>query len=114
MTDLVPAEDIERIVGMTRHRKVHFGRASSTGQVVYILHSKQCLGSGIDLRDCPFSVALDRGIDERQWTGYEDVPVALGVWDDTLVPLGRAEIRNQVAKVTWRKTEGTYGQTHGC
>jgi hypothetical protein len=93
MSNLVPTEDIERIVGTARHRKVHYGRASSREQVVYILHSKECLTSGIDLRGCRFSMALDRGIDERRWTGYEDVPVALGVWNDDLVPLKGTEIR---------------------
>jgi hypothetical protein len=93
MSNLVPAEDIERIVGVARHRKAHYGRASSTEQVVYILHSKECLASGIDLTYCRFSVALDRGIDERRWLGYEDVPVALGVWNDDLVPLKGTEVR---------------------
>lgn len=93
MTELVPGRDIEQIVGVERHRKAHYGRASSTEQVVYILHSKECLSSGIDLRDCRFSVALDRGINERRWTGYEDMAVALGVWNDELVPLKGTEIR---------------------
>lgn len=92
MTDLVPAEDMERIVGVRRHHKAHYGRASSTEQRVYILHSKECLDSGIDLRGCRFSTALDRGIDERRWTGYEDVAVALGVWNGDLVPLKGTEI----------------------
>lgn len=87
MTDLVPATEIERIVGIARHRQAHYGRAVSSEQVVYILHSKQCVDSGIDLRDCSFSTALDRGIDEQRWTGHEDVAVALGVWNDRLVPL---------------------------
>lgn len=93
MSNLVPAGDIEQIVGVARHRKAHYGRASSTEQVVYILHSKECLASGIDLRDCRFSVALDRGINERRWTGYEDVAVALGAWGDDLVPLKGTEVR---------------------
>jgi hypothetical protein len=92
MSDLVPAEDIERIVGVQRHYQAHYGRASSTEQVVYILHSKECLDSGIDLRECRFSVALDRGINERRWTGHEDVAVALGVWGDELVPLEGTEV----------------------
>src|SRR6516225_9336266 len=35
MSKLVPSSDIERIVGVPRHRSVHYGRASSTEQVVY-------------------------------------------------------------------------------
>lgn len=92
MSNLVPARDIERIVGIERHRTAHYGRASSTEQIVYILHSKACLDSGIDLRECRFSVALDRGIDERRWTGHEDVAVALGIWNDDLVPLKGTEV----------------------
>lgn len=87
MSDLVPAEDIERIVGVMRQYHAHYGRAVSSEQVVYILHSKLCLESGIDLRDCPFSVALDQGIDEQRWTGYEDVPVMLDIRHGELVPL---------------------------
>lgn len=102
MSELVPAEDIERIVGVSRHRKAHYGRLVSSEQAVYILHSKECLGSRIDLRDCRFSIALDRGIEAKQWAGYKDVPVALGVWsaikegalaDARLVPLKGTEIR---------------------
>jgi hypothetical protein len=93
VSDLVPAEDIERIVGCPRHRKAHYGRAVSDEQTVYILHSKECLDSGIDLRKCRFSIALDRGIDLRRWDGYEDIAVALGVWETKLVPLYGTEIR---------------------
>ncbi|MFV8317158.1 hypothetical protein LAUMK4_05861 [Mycobacterium persicum] len=94
MTDLVPSEDIERIVGVSRKRDLHYGRAVSDEQTVYILHSKECLNSGIDLRECRFSIALDRGIDLRRWDGYEDVAVALGVWETKLVPLTGTEVRN--------------------
>lgn len=89
MSDLVPASDIERIVGVDRHRKVHYGRAVSAEQRVYVLHSHECKDSGIDLRDCPYSVALDRGIDERDWSGREDVPVELAVEHERLVPAVR-------------------------
>lgn len=87
MTDLVPPEDIERIVGMRRHETMHIGRANSDEETVYILHSKQCKTSGIDLRDCQLSLALDLGIERPSWVGYEDRPVALGVIKDRLVPL---------------------------
>src|SRR6516225_10738811 len=59
LTDLVPAKDIERIVGVARHPIEHWGRAVSTEQTVYILHSKECLDKGGELRDCPYSEALD-------------------------------------------------------
>jgi hypothetical protein len=87
MTDLVPAEDIERIVGTGRRQDVHYGRAVSSERTVYVRHSKECLGSGIDLRECGFSVALDRGINMEAWLDRQDVPVALGIWAGRLIPL---------------------------
>ena len=93
MSNLVPAEDIERIVGCPRHRHGHYGRAVSAEQTVYILHSEECLDSGIGLRACRFSVALDLGINPKVWVGYEDVPVALGIWAGRLIPLKGTEKR---------------------
>lgn len=97
MTDLVRTEDIERIVGIERHQTAHYGRAVSAEQTVYILHSHDCKNSGIDLRRCRYSEALDRGILMAQWTGYEDRPVLL--WFDSgpnerLVPLETMTPRN--------------------
>lgn len=89
MADLVPASDIERIVGASRHRQAHLGRAVSAEQRVYILHSQRCLDSGIDLRECPYSKALDRGIHRDQWDGFEDQAVLLAVWRESLRPLFR-------------------------
>lgn len=92
MTDLVPAKDIERIVGVARHPIEHWGRAVSTEQTVYILHSKECLDKGGELRDCPYSIALGLGIAMGRWAGYEDRPVPLWVSAATgrLVPLRSA------------------------
>ena len=92
MSDLVPADDIERIVGVQRHRKAHYGRAVSAEQTVYVLHSHECRDSGIDLRECRFSVALDRGIKPEAWSGHQDVAVGLGVWDGRLIPLKGTEV----------------------
>ncbi|MCZ2837159.1 hypothetical protein [Modestobacter sp. VKM Ac-2985] len=87
MSDLVPALEIEEIVGVDRHPTEHWGRAVSAEQTVYILHSEACLASGVDLRDCEFSVALDSGIDMRDWSKREDQPVQLGIdADGWLVP----------------------------
>lgn len=77
MTDIVPAQDIERIVGVPRRQTEHWGRAVSAEQTVYILHSQECLADPFDLRDCEFSTALDQGIDPAEWV--EDVPVPLAV-----------------------------------
>ena len=80
MTDIVPADDIERIVGVPRSRYDHYGKAVSAEQRVYILHSQLCIGLYRDLRECPFSQALDLGIDVDNWT--EDVPLLLRLQDD--------------------------------
>lgn len=90
MAELVPAEDIERIVGVPRHPTMHWARAVSAEQTVYILHSHKCLDSGIDLRQCRFSLALDNGIRKDEWVEDEPVPVAVtGAFNTTrLVPDG--------------------------
>ena len=81
MTDLVPAPDIERIVGVDRHATDHWGRAVSAEQRVYILHSQECLEDPTwGLQDCLFSLALDQGIELADW--IEDVPLRLTVRSD--------------------------------
>uniref|UniRef100_A0AAU7J8E8 Uncharacterized protein n=2 Tax=unclassified bacterial viruses TaxID=12333 RepID=A0AAU7J8E8_9VIRU len=82
MSRLESAERIEGIVGAPRHATLHLGRAVSAEQRVYILHSAECLRTYRDLRACPFSVALDEGIDMFDWSGFEDRPVALSICDD--------------------------------
>ena len=86
MSEIVPAEDIERIVGTERHLYLHLGRAVSAEQTVYVLHSRKCLDSGIDLRECAFSVALDSGIVVAEWQGMLDRPVVLNRVAGRLVP----------------------------
>lgn len=86
MSALVPGDQIEQIVGVERHATRHYVRAVSAEQVVYILHSHECKDSGIDLRECPFSVALDRGIDEYDWSDREDRPVLVRVRNGFLIP----------------------------
>ncbi|WP_152185604.1 hypothetical protein [Segeticoccus rhizosphaerae] len=75
MSDLVDGCDIERIVGTKRHAWRHYARADSKDRTVYLLHSQECLDRGRDLRECPFSLALDEGVDEFVWAGVEDQPV---------------------------------------
>lgn len=89
MSNLVPAEDIERIVGVARHQTKHYGRADSAEETVYVLHSRDCKDSGIDLRDCPYSIALDRGIHMDRWSNYQDRPMELWVsaGNGRLVPM---------------------------
>lgn len=59
MAELVDPAEIEQIVGFARHATRHYARVVSAEQVVYILHSQRCVSSGRDLRECPFSIALD-------------------------------------------------------
>lgn len=90
MTDLVNPNEIEALVGRLRHATVHYARASSVDQQVYILHSQQCKDSTPDLRDCPYSVALDRGIVHalpwNVWRRAQDRPVRIQVRDGWLMP----------------------------
>jgi len=88
VSELVPTSEIERLVGAPRHETEHMGRAVSSKQVVYVLHSQECFDSGVDLRDCPFSLALDEfGIDtDGAWCGREDEAVVLDIVDGELVP----------------------------
>ena len=77
MSRLEPGDKIEAIVGAKRHPTYHLGRAVSAEQRVYVLHSAECAASGIDLRDCQYSEALDLGIDLDVWGDCEDRPVRL-------------------------------------
>lgn len=90
MTDLVNPDQIEELVGTKRHPTEHYGSALDTRQTVYILHSHECKNSGRDLRQCPYSVALDKGIrDVYPWTAWRRVtnrPVRLQIARGYLMP----------------------------
>lgn len=86
MTDLVPAGQIETIVGVPRHATRHYARAVSAEQTVYILHPEECRATYDDLRDCPWSIALAWGINDQDWEGHEDKPVFVRVRSGELVP----------------------------
>ncbi len=96
MTELVDASEIERVVGADRHPTEHRGRAVSEEQMVYVLHSWACRNVRKDLRECPFSLALDRGILEADWAGQEDRAVTLGIWHRRLIPAHLLEDAAQV------------------
>lgn len=85
MTDRVPTADIERVVGVPRHAALHYGRKVVDEQRLYILHSQQCLRAHDDLRDCPYSLALDHGIRPRDWPA---AAVVLGLEHGRLTPIG--------------------------
>ncbi|MGZ0069282.1 hypothetical protein [Microbacterium arborescens] len=82
MTRLEPTSSIETTVGAERSQSEHIGRAVSAEQRVYILHSQDCVDTGRNLRTCPYSIALDLGIDVPTWQGHEDRPVILAIDDD--------------------------------
>ncbi|MCP2265556.1 hypothetical protein ACFQHV_01065 [Promicromonospora thailandica] len=90
MTDLVNPDEIELAVGANRHPTEHYGRAVSADGIVFILHSAECRNSGRDLRECPYSIALDKGIDDVfPWTGWrqvQDRPVRLEIARGYLMP----------------------------
>lgn len=70
------------IVGVPRHPSRHIAKAVSAEQRVYILHSQECIDSGIDLRECEFSVALDQGIDLDEWWHWQDEALPVTICDD--------------------------------
>lgn len=84
MTDLVPRQHIESIVGSPRQGYRHMARAVSAERTVYILHSFECLYTVPDLRDCPYSLALDKGIAEDRWP--QDRCVEAAIEHGRLVP----------------------------
>lgn len=86
MSEIVPADQIEQIVGITRHPTRHYARAVPAEKTVYILHSQECRDRYDDLRECAWSIALDRGIDEYDWSDREDQPVLVRVRDGRLIP----------------------------
>ena len=88
MTDLVPADQIEQIVGTLRHPTRHYARAITAEQTVYILHSQACRDHTPDLRDCVYSIALDRGIDPvaDAWDGHYDSPQQVALYWGHLIP----------------------------
>jgi hypothetical protein len=76
MTNRVPASLIESIVDRL---------TVGAEQTVYILHSRECVARYDDLRDCPWSLALDNGIGRTcEWV--EDVAVKVRVRDGEWVP----------------------------
>lgn len=101
MTKLVPVDAIEQTVGAPRHRTLHLGRAVSAEQVFYILHSKECIATGTDLRDCAYSHALAGGIDDTVWQDSQDTTVVLRInrdWDD-LEPVRPYTVTERVADI---------------
>ena len=89
MTELIDPSEVERLVGAYRHPTAHLCRADSFHEATYLLHSKACLDSGIDLRTCEYALAQDNGIDTDVWEGREDEVVLVVISDSHLVPTKR-------------------------
>lgn len=62
MTGQVPGDQIEIVVGARRHPREHIIRGIPDDGFAYILHSSECRARYDDLRECPWSLALDRGL----------------------------------------------------
>jgi hypothetical protein len=99
---LEDSSTIEERVGARRHPSEHIARAVSAEERVYVMHSAECASTGIDLRSCAFSNALDNGIDMRAWALFQDRPVRVFIELDRLVPDARGaaviEVLPEVAR----------------
>jgi hypothetical protein len=88
VTTLVDPSEIERIVGRKRSNLLHYARLISEDGMFYIMHSLQCVEFEKDLRECPYSLALDEGVDPEVWRGWIDKPaVLIDIQDGRLVPV---------------------------
>lgn len=86
MTNKVPSDTIEGLVGEKRSATLHFAKAVSDEKTVYILHSKRCLIETPDLRNCKYSLALDNGIDMLAWEKCMDQTVWVTIEFEKLFP----------------------------
>jgi hypothetical protein len=87
MVKQVDYREIEKIVGAKRHPQEHVGRFVVAEQTVYILHSQECRDmhdwKQRDLKDCPFSFALDQTDGSRFPIIFpHDRPFRLGIFKD--------------------------------
>lgn len=85
MTSLVSPTEIESIVGIRRSKTDHYGRAYANTLEFYILHSQDCVDSINDLRDCEWSLNLDKGVSPKLWREALEKPVVLGCSSEGLV-----------------------------
>lgn len=79
MSELVPEEEIEGIVGCRREEALHIGRLEMYPWRFYIMHSAECKATTPDLRECGFSKALD----DAMSCGFDD-GTPLMDWLDTV------------------------------
>lgn len=89
MTVLVPSDSIEQIIGVRRDPHRHVGRAVD-GQLV-IMHPQSCIDSGMDLRECIYSMGLDNGLsadDVAELEAAQGRPVELYVVSGSTLRVG--------------------------
>lgn len=88
MTHLVSEDEIEDIVGASRHPILHIAYAHSVDKIVYILHPEDCASKKTyrSLNECIYSRTLDLGIDEEVWKGFTDIPVYVRLTVNGMVP----------------------------
>lgn len=87
MSKLVPTEEVESVVGATRHQTLHIGRAVTETETLYLLHPHSCKDTGIDLRECEYSLAMDIGINPERWTNFFDQAVFVEIENEMVVPV---------------------------
>lgn len=95
MSNLVDRDKISSLVRAERDYWLHIGRHDFEEEGVYIMHSHLCLSLFPDLRECPYSKALDKGISVEHWFSWEDDPVYLRNHETYgLIPIGFVEDAN--------------------
>lgn len=80
--ELADVETIEEKVVSKRHLHYHLGRVRTDEKVFYILHSQACKDTGIDLRQCVFSLAFDK-TSPYSWNGPLNATVRLGIEEES-------------------------------
>lgn len=86
MVSVVPADEIETIVGTRRKAQQHIARASSQDEQIYVLHSALCVKRR-EITECAYTQALDNGINMEVWEDHQDEPVEVMVSNGRLVPV---------------------------
>ncbi len=95
MTENVDPAIIEAAVGAKRHPRQHVGRYDDKGKTFFILHSEECLGATSDLRNCDFSLALDRTNQSMGSIAPANVPYHLAVERGFLVATEECNTRSE-------------------
>lgn len=110
MTTRVPADQIEQLVHAHRHPTEHIIRGDYTTLTAYILHSAECQDRYADLRDCPWSLALDRA---DVWLST-DQPQFVRIRDGRLVATGESTAKTPVVQLSAYITHHERRQVKGA